>query len=155
MHYSIYAAGKLLAEFGREEVTMCIRGLQQYGISYEDALDQAAEIQRMYASTRVEPEPTASQAWEGVNGTESQNNVSRYVCYFASQLLVDETHLVIFLAKRSILRSHFEFTYWRPNAVQLTIRYYYHHRSLFIFSIALLILPQSNLHHLINSFLHS
>lgn len=76
MHFSIYAAGKLLAEFGREEVTMCIRGLQQYGISYDDALDQAAEIQQMYASAHVEPTP---QAWEGVNGTES-HSVSRRLC---------------------------------------------------------------------------
>lgn len=78
MHYSIYSAGKLLAEFGREEVLMCIRGLQQYGISYDDALDQAAELQQMYASTRVEPEPVP-QAWEGVSDAENHNNVCRFI----------------------------------------------------------------------------
>lgn len=76
MHYSIYAAGKLLAEFGREEVAMCIRGLQQYGVSYDDAFDQATEIQTIYASRRVEPEP--AQPWEGVDNTETHHNVSHY-----------------------------------------------------------------------------
>ncbi|KAF8521063.1 hypothetical protein JB92DRAFT_2892772 [Gautieria morchelliformis] len=73
MHYNIYAAGRLLAEFGREEVAMCIRGLQQYGVSYDDALDQAAEIQSIYASRRVEPEP-APQAWESISDTDSHHN---------------------------------------------------------------------------------
>lgn len=77
MHYCIYAAGKLLAEFGREEVTMCIRGLEQYGISYDDAFDQVTEIQTMYASRRVAAEPTP-QAWESVNDPETHHNVSSY-----------------------------------------------------------------------------
>lgn len=77
MHFSIYAAGKLLAEFGREEVNMCIRGLQQYGVSYEDAFDQAAEIQRMYAaSSRVDPTPPP--IWQGVNGAENNQAVGAH-----------------------------------------------------------------------------
>ncbi|KAF8587579.1 hypothetical protein K439DRAFT_1630576 [Ramaria rubella] len=74
MHFSIYAAGRLLAEFGQEEVAMCIRGLQQYGISYADAFDQADEIQRMYASSsRVDPEPPA-QVWDGVTNTAESHH---------------------------------------------------------------------------------
>ncbi|KAF8527530.1 hypothetical protein BU17DRAFT_39547 [Hysterangium stoloniferum] len=73
MHFSIYSAGKLLAEFGREEVLMCINGLQQYGVSYDDAFDQAAEIQRIYAASRIEPQPSP-QVWDS-NAT-AHNNVS-------------------------------------------------------------------------------
>jgi len=69
MHYSIYCAGKLLAEFGREEAGMCIRGLQQYGIAYDDAFEQAAEIQRMYtaSTSRIEqqvPQHQHTPVWE-------------------------------------------------------------------------------------------
>ena len=41
MHYSAYAAGLHLARLGRPETVTCINGLRQYGIAYEDALDQA------------------------------------------------------------------------------------------------------------------
>jgi hypothetical protein len=94
MHYNIYAAGRLLAEFGREEVAMCIRGLQQYGVSYDDALDQAAEIQSIYASRRVEPEP-APQAWEGISDADTHHNVSRH-CPMFSCIQTQPNHLVVF-----------------------------------------------------------
>ncbi|GJJ13338.1 hypothetical protein Clacol_007590 [Clathrus columnatus] len=48
MHFNIYNAGKLLAQFGRREVMMCIRGLQQYGLAYEEAFYQAEELQQIY-----------------------------------------------------------------------------------------------------------
>ena len=73
MHYSIYCAGKFLAEFGREETGMCIRGLQQYGIAYDDAFEQAAEIQGIYstATARMEQVPQGA-VWDNThsNGAE-------------------------------------------------------------------------------------
>ncbi|KAG8961186.1 hypothetical protein FRC03_005692 [Tulasnella sp. 419] len=51
LHYSTYVAGLLLARSGRPEVVNCIQGLKQYGLAYEDALDQAAELEHIYAIT--------------------------------------------------------------------------------------------------------
>ncbi|KAG9024323.1 hypothetical protein FRB95_011644 [Tulasnella sp. JGI-2019a] len=51
LHYSLYAAGHMLALAGRSEVTTCIAGLKQYGLAYEDAFDQAAELEGIYAAT--------------------------------------------------------------------------------------------------------
>ncbi|KZW00922.1 hypothetical protein EXIGLDRAFT_719996 [Exidia glandulosa HHB12029] len=48
MHFSAYAAGLHLARIGRPETVTCILGLRQYGIAYEDALDQADELERVY-----------------------------------------------------------------------------------------------------------
>lgn len=82
MHYSIYSAGKLLAEFGREEVIMCIRGLEQYGLSYEDAFEQAEEIQQMYAATtaRMEQQQVPQgQVWDGVPANGADNHAMRTV----------------------------------------------------------------------------
>lgn len=73
MHFAIYAAGMLLAEYGREEVAMCIRGLQQYGISYDDALDQAVEIQRVYAAASARGAPDPAQVWEDMNGADERS----------------------------------------------------------------------------------
>ena len=60
LHYSIYAAGILLARLGRPEVSNCISGLQQYGFAYEEALDQAAEMNQVYQAA-------APQAHSGVD----------------------------------------------------------------------------------------
>ncbi|KIJ53438.1 hypothetical protein M422DRAFT_154794 [Sphaerobolus stellatus SS14] len=79
MHYSIYCAGRLLAEFGREEVAMCVRGLQQYGIAYEDAFEQADEVQRLYAASTARIEQVAQgPLWNNVpaNGAANHHPVS-------------------------------------------------------------------------------
>jgi hypothetical protein len=51
LHYCIYAAGHTLARLGRSEVHSCIDGLRQYGAAYEDAFDQADELERLYNAT--------------------------------------------------------------------------------------------------------
>ncbi|KAG8852103.1 hypothetical protein FRB96_008904 [Tulasnella sp. 330] len=50
LHYALYAAGHMLALAGRSEVTTCIAGLKQYGLAYEDAFDQAAELEAIYSA---------------------------------------------------------------------------------------------------------
>ncbi|KAH7101631.1 hypothetical protein BKA62DRAFT_618416 [Auriculariales sp. MPI-PUGE-AT-0066] len=49
VHYALYAAGLHLARLGRPETMTCVIGLRQYGLAYEDAYDQADEIERIYA----------------------------------------------------------------------------------------------------------
>jgi hypothetical protein len=48
MHVSIIQAGTLLARLGRPEVENCIKGLEQYSYAYEECMEQAAEITRVY-----------------------------------------------------------------------------------------------------------
>ncbi|GJE88395.1 Zn(II)2Cys6 transcription factor [Phanerochaete sordida] len=48
MHVSIIQAGTLLARLGRPEVENCIKGLQQYAYAYEECMEQANDIQRLY-----------------------------------------------------------------------------------------------------------
>ncbi|KAG7088535.1 hypothetical protein E1B28_012518 [Marasmius oreades] len=48
MLFSCIAAGQLLAKLGRREVMNCILGLEQYSRSYEEAGEQALDIQRTY-----------------------------------------------------------------------------------------------------------
>ncbi|TCD60752.1 hypothetical protein EIP91_009605 [Steccherinum ochraceum] len=50
MHVSCIQAGTLLARLGRPEVQNCIAGLEQYAYAYEECLEQAQEIRRVYAS---------------------------------------------------------------------------------------------------------
>ncbi|KAG6841959.1 hypothetical protein C0991_004447 [Blastosporella zonata] len=48
MHVSCIQAGTLLARMGNEGVKSCINGLEQYSYSYEEAGEQAIEMQRVY-----------------------------------------------------------------------------------------------------------
>ena len=52
MLVSCVQAGMLLARLGRPEALNCIAGLEQYSYSYEEAGDQAAEMKRIYLSTK-------------------------------------------------------------------------------------------------------
>ncbi|KAG6890787.1 hypothetical protein C0995_003217 [Termitomyces sp. Mi166 len=57
MHVSCIQAGTLLARMGNENVRACINGLKQYSHSYEEAGEQAAEMQRVYeAALAGEPQ---------------------------------------------------------------------------------------------------
>ncbi|KAG6830691.1 hypothetical protein H0H92_015167 [Tricholoma furcatifolium] len=49
MHVSCIQAGTLLARMGNEAVKQCINGLKQYSYSYEEAGEQAREMERVYA----------------------------------------------------------------------------------------------------------
>ncbi|KAI5120761.1 hypothetical protein M0805_004725 [Coniferiporia weirii] len=49
MHFSCLTAGTLLARLGRPEVTNCIAGLKQYNYAYEEAGEEAIEMERVYA----------------------------------------------------------------------------------------------------------
>ncbi|KAF7314275.1 hypothetical protein MKEN_00900100 [Mycena kentingensis (nom. inval.)] len=53
MLVSVIQSGHLLARLGRQEVSHCIAGLEQYSYSYEEAGDQALEIRRTYNSVRA------------------------------------------------------------------------------------------------------
>jgi hypothetical protein len=61
-------AGLLLARLGRPEVINCISGLQQYSFAYEEAAEQANEMQKIYRSgdgelnnmASVVPRPSSS-----------------------------------------------------------------------------------------------
>lgn len=48
LHFAIYSAGVALARLGKKEAIYCVDGLKQYGAAFEDALDQADEIHRIY-----------------------------------------------------------------------------------------------------------
>ena len=48
MHFSCLTAGSLLARLGRPEVSNCIAGLKQYNYAYEEAGEEAIEMQRTY-----------------------------------------------------------------------------------------------------------
>ncbi|EJC98863.1 uncharacterized protein FOMMEDRAFT_95450 [Fomitiporia mediterranea MF3/22] len=50
MHFSCLTAGTLLARLGRPEVTNCIGGLKQYNYAYEEAGDEAIEMERIYSN---------------------------------------------------------------------------------------------------------
>ena len=49
LHFAIYAAGMALAKLGKSEAQSCIAGLKQYGYAFEEAFEQASEIERVYA----------------------------------------------------------------------------------------------------------
>ncbi|KAH8108694.1 hypothetical protein DFH11DRAFT_1820183 [Phellopilus nigrolimitatus] len=51
MHFSCLTSGSLLARLGRPEVTNCIAGLKQYNYAYEEAGEEAVEMERVYANT--------------------------------------------------------------------------------------------------------
>ncbi|TDL23131.1 hypothetical protein BD410DRAFT_787431 [Rickenella mellea] len=50
MHFSCLTAGTLLARLGRPEVSNCIAGLKQYSYAYEEAADEAKEMERAYGA---------------------------------------------------------------------------------------------------------
>jgi len=50
MHFSCLTSGTLLARLGRPEVTNCIAGLKQYGYAYEEAVEEASEMERAYGA---------------------------------------------------------------------------------------------------------
>uniref|UniRef100_A0A8H8CMA0 Zn(2)-C6 fungal-type domain-containing protein n=1 Tax=Psilocybe cubensis TaxID=181762 RepID=A0A8H8CMA0_PSICU len=53
MHISCILAGTLLARLGRPEVANCIAGLKQYSYAYEEAGDQANEMNRLFNRVRM------------------------------------------------------------------------------------------------------
>ena len=53
MHFSCLTAGTLLARLGRPEVSNCIAGLKQYGYAYEEAVEEAVEMERVYAGAMM------------------------------------------------------------------------------------------------------
>lgn len=93
MHVSCIQAGTLLARLGRPEVTNCIAGLDQYSYSYEEAGEQAQEMNRLYnlvkngelelnhmasVAPRINTSPQSSHHMKivddpmlGINGTDS------------------------------------------------------------------------------------
>lgn len=48
MHFSCLTAGTLLSRLGRPEVMNCIAGLKQYNYAYEEAGEEAIEMERSY-----------------------------------------------------------------------------------------------------------
>lgn len=48
MHFSCLTSGSLLARLGRPEVSNCIGGLKQYSYAYEEAGEEAVEMERVY-----------------------------------------------------------------------------------------------------------
>ena len=48
MHFSCLTSGTLLARLGRPEVSNCIGGLKQYSYAYDEAGDEAIEMERTY-----------------------------------------------------------------------------------------------------------
>ena len=50
MHFSCLTSGTLLARLGRPEVSNCIGGLKQYSYAYEEAGEEAIEMERTYSS---------------------------------------------------------------------------------------------------------
>jgi hypothetical protein len=48
LHFAIYTAGVALAKLGKSEALHCVTGLKQYGFAFEEAFDQANEIERIY-----------------------------------------------------------------------------------------------------------
>lgn len=51
LHFAIYTAGVALAKAGKVESQYCIAGLKQYGYAFEEAFDQAAELERLYSQS--------------------------------------------------------------------------------------------------------
>lgn len=50
MSFSCLTSGTLLARLGRPEVSNCIAGLKQYSYAYEEAGEEAIEMERTYAA---------------------------------------------------------------------------------------------------------
>lgn len=48
MHFSCLTSGTLLARLGRPEVSNCIGGLKQYSYAYDEAGDEATDMERVY-----------------------------------------------------------------------------------------------------------
>lgn len=67
VEFHIIAAGHLLARLGRQEVSTCIIGLEQYSHSYEEAGDHAQDIRKIYEQVR------------NGNGDQHLNHMSRII----------------------------------------------------------------------------
>ena len=50
MHFSCLISGTFLARLGRPEVLNCVAGLKQYNYSYEEAGEEAIEMDRVYST---------------------------------------------------------------------------------------------------------
>ncbi|KAL5512814.1 hypothetical protein ACEPAG_3080 [Sanghuangporus baumii] len=50
MHFSCLTSGTFLARLGRPEVSNCIAGLKQYNYAYEEAGEEAIEMERVYST---------------------------------------------------------------------------------------------------------
>ncbi len=50
MHFSCLTSGTLLARLVRPEVSNCIAGLKQYSYAYEQASEEASEMERAYGA---------------------------------------------------------------------------------------------------------
>lgn len=50
MHFSCLTSGTLLARLGRPEVSNCIAGLKQYHYAYDEAGEEASEMERAYGA---------------------------------------------------------------------------------------------------------
>ena len=50
MHFSCLTAGMLLARLGRPEVSNCIAGLKQYNYAYEEAGEEAVQMETIYSA---------------------------------------------------------------------------------------------------------
>lgn len=48
MHFSCLTSGTLLARLARPEVSNCIAGLKQYSYAYDEAGEEAIEMDRIY-----------------------------------------------------------------------------------------------------------
>lgn len=53
LHFAIYTAGIVLARLGKPEAQYCISGLKQYGFAFEEAFEQASEMERIYNQSLV------------------------------------------------------------------------------------------------------
>lgn len=81
MHISCILAGTLLARLGRPEVSNCIAGLKQYSYAYEEAGDQANEMNRLFNRVRMgdlELNHMASVAPRVQGGTSSSSPHSHH-----------------------------------------------------------------------------
>ena len=50
MHFSCLTSGTFLSRLGRPEVSNCIAGLKQYNYAYEEAGEEAVEMERVYSA---------------------------------------------------------------------------------------------------------
>lgn len=71
MHFSCLTAGTLLARLARPEVTNCILGLKQYNYAYEEAGEEAIDMERAYAGA-VAGDSDITHMASVVQGTSEQ-----------------------------------------------------------------------------------
>ena len=79
MHFSCLTAGMLLARLARPEVTNCIAGLKQYRYAYEEAGEEAVEMERLYSAAinnESDLNHMASVVHSGPQQTQTQLNSS-------------------------------------------------------------------------------